>query len=59
MNLYIKILKKEEQIVAYAFKLYQRVGGSLETHSIGRDVHKVDNSDLLKRCFKRAEIKYI
>ena len=59
MNLYLEILAKEQKITAYAFRLYRKAGGSLDTHSIGRDVHKIDNSALLKKCFKRAEIKYL
>lgn len=59
MNLYLKILAKEQKITSYAFRLYKKAGGNLDTHSIGRDVHKIDNSDLLKKCFKRAEIKYL
>lgn len=58
-HLYLRILEKEQQITEYAFKLYKKAGGNLDTHCIGRDVHKIDNSDLLKKCFKRAELKYL
>ena len=59
MNLYLEILAKEQKITRYAFRLYKKAGGSLDTHCIGRDVKKIDNSDLLKKCFKRAELKYL
>ena len=59
MNLYLKILAKEQKITNYAFRLYKKAGGSLDTHCIDRGVKKIDNSDLLKKCFKRAEIKYL
>ena len=59
MNPYLTILAKEQKITAYAFRLYRKAGGILDIHCIGRDVHKIDNADLLKKCFKRAELKYL
>ena len=59
MNLYLEILAKEQKITSYAFRLYKKAGGNLNTHCIGRGVKKIDNTDLLKKCFKRAELKYL
>lgn len=58
MKLYEEMRKKEAKIVTYAFKLYNKAGGSLETHSITKDVHKVSNNSLLQNCFERARLKY-
>ncbi len=59
MSKYMEMQQKQEQIVNYAFRLYARAGGSIETHYMGRDVHKIDNNTLLQKCFTKAERKYI
>lgn len=57
-NILLAIWHKDQLIHSYAFKLYARAGGKSE-QLIHNDSYVVNNSELLRKCYAKAEKKYI